>query len=116
LHAAGYYLNPILHYSSDFKADFEVKRGLYDCLQRMVGDMDEISKIDCQLEDFKSRAKFFGSPIAMAALKKKTPAQWWESYGDEHPKLQKFAIWVLSLTCSSSSCECNWSAFEMVTF
>ncbi|KAL1290751.1 hypothetical protein AAHE18_20G151700 [Arachis hypogaea] len=33
---------------------------------------------------------------------------------DEHPELQKFAIRVLSLTCSSSECKRNWSAFEMV--
>ncbi|XP_058774188.1 uncharacterized protein LOC131648449 [Vicia villosa] len=114
LHAAGYYLNPILHYSSSFKADYEVKRGLYDCMERMIGDVEEISKIDTQLEDFKGKAKFFGSPIALAALKNKTPAQWWESYGNEHPELQRFAIRVLSLTCSSSGCERNWSAFEMV--
>ncbi|KAL8138686.1 hypothetical protein V2J09_004687 [Rumex salicifolius] len=41
-------------------------------------------------------------------------ADWWDSYGDECPELKKFAIRVLSLTCSSSSCERNWSAFEMV--
>jgi len=49
-------------------------------------------------------------------IKKKTPAQWWDSYGDECPELQRFAIRVLSLTCTSSGCECNWSAFEMVSF
>ncbi|CAM8979614.1 unnamed protein product [Rhodiola kirilowii] len=35
-------------------------------------------------------------------------------YGDYTPELKKFAIRVLSLTCSSSGCEHNWSAFEMV--
>jgi hypothetical protein len=35
---------------------------------------------------------------------KKTPAQWWDSYGDECPELQRFAIRVLSLTCTSSGC------------
>lgn len=107
----------MLHYSPDFKADFEVKQGLYDCLTRMMGgDIREVSKIDGQLEDFKSKAKFFGSPVAIAGLQNKTPSQWWESYGDGHPELQKFAIRVLSLTCSSSGCERNWSAFEMVRF
>jgi hypothetical protein len=116
LHPAGYYLNPKLHYSANFKADYEVKRGLYECLQKMIDDVKEITIIDTQLEDFKNKAKFFGSPIAMAALETKTAAQWWESYGDEHPELQNFAIRVLSLTCSSSGCERNWSAFEMVRF
>jgi hypothetical protein len=105
-----------LHYNSNFKADFEVKKGFYDCLQRMVGDLEEVSKIDLQLEDFKMKKGFFGSLVALQALNKKTPAQWWGSYGSTHLELQRFAIRVLSLTCSSSGCERNWSAFEMVSF
>ncbi|XLR61325.1 hypothetical protein S83_011997 [Arachis hypogaea] len=42
------------------------------------------------------------------------PAEWWDFYGDSCPELKKFAIRVLSLTCSSSGCERNWSAFEML--
>ncbi|XP_057442452.1 uncharacterized protein LOC130734144 [Lotus japonicus] len=30
------------------------------------------------------------------------------------PELKKLAIQILSLTCSSSGCEHNWSSFEMV--
>jgi len=72
-----------------------------------------MSKIDVQFE-FKSKSGFFGTHIAQRAFKTKTQSQWWESYGDEHPELQRFAIRVLSLTCISSGCECNWSAFERV--
>ncbi|CAL5371681.1 unnamed protein product [Camellia sinensis] len=39
-------------------------------------------------------------------------ADWWSSFGHETLDLQKFAIKVLSLTCSSSGCERNWSVFE----
>ncbi|PNY08093.1 HAT family dimerization domain containing protein [Trifolium pratense] len=81
---------------------------------KLKGYVKEITIFDAQLEDFKKGAKFFGSPIAMAALETKTAAQWWESYGDEPPELQNFAFRVLSLTCSSSRCKRNWSAFEMV--
>ncbi|XP_057761141.1 uncharacterized protein LOC130981575 [Arachis stenosperma] len=94
--------------------EYDVKKGLYDCLDILVRDPALITIIDSQLEDFKSKAKFFGRDVAKNALKTKTPSQWWDSYGDEHPELQKFAIRVLSLTCSSSGCERNWSAFEMV--
>ncbi|CAJ2659216.1 unnamed protein product [Trifolium pratense] len=52
--------------------------------------------------------------MAIREIGKKTPGAWWESYGNEYPELQKFAICVLSLTCSSSGCERNLSAFEMV--
>ena len=80
----------------------------------MVPSEDERCKIDVQLEQFKSAKGLFGIEPARLARDKKTPAQWWDSYGDECPELQKFAIRVLSLTCSSSGCERNWSAFEMV--
>ncbi|XLR35127.1 hypothetical protein S83_063027, partial [Arachis hypogaea] len=103
LHAAGYYLNPQIHYSSGFKIAYELKKQFYACMERMTGNPDLITKMD-----------FFGSKVAQNAIYTKTPAQWWDSYGDQHPELQQFAIRVLNLTCSSSGCERNWSAFEMV--
>ncbi|CAL5436697.1 unnamed protein product [Camellia sinensis] len=44
----------------------------------------------------------------------KQPALWWESYGEECKELQKLAIRVLSLTCSATGCERNWSTFDHV--
>ena len=41
-------------------------------------------------------------------------AHWWIDCGTEAPQLQEFAIRVLSQTCSSSSCERNWSVFEHI--
>jgi hypothetical protein len=41
-------------------------------------------------------------------------ANWWESFGSHCPQLQKFAIRVLSQTCSASRCEHNWSVFERI--
>jgi hypothetical protein len=41
-------------------------------------------------------------------------ANWWESFGSHCPQLQKFAIRVLSQTCSASGCERNWSVFERI--
>jgi hypothetical protein len=71
LHAAGYYLNPEMHYSPTFKADFEVKEGMYECLKRMVGNRDERIKIDAQLEEFKSKAGMFGGELATLHLRPK---------------------------------------------
>ncbi|CAN1121273.1 hypothetical protein LINPERPRIM_LOCUS2097 [Linum perenne] len=50
----------------------------------------------------------------MQLLDRKHPADWWSSFGDDVPELQKFAIRILSLTCSASGCERNWSVFERV--
>ncbi|KAD0994772.1 hypothetical protein E3N88_43436 [Mikania micrantha] len=40
--------------------------------------------------------------------------EWWESYGASAPDLQDFAIRVLSLTCSATSCERNWGVFQHI--
>lgn len=117
LHAAGYYLNPMLHYAEGFNVDYEVRKGLYDCLGRLVGgDITMMNKIDVQCDSFENKLGLFGSALAIAGLQNKTPANWWNSYGGQYPELQKFAIRVLSLTCSSSSCERNRRAFERVRF
>ncbi|KAL3506746.1 hypothetical protein ACH5RR_032128 [Cinchona calisaya] len=114
LHAAGYFLNPQYKYSSDFQSDVNVKRGLYDSIARMVEDPNERLKIDMQLDYFRDAKGLFGIQTAILTRNKKSPADWWESYGDECPELKNFAIRILSLTCNSLGCERNWNAFELV--
>ena len=41
-------------------------------------------------------------------------ANWWAAHGTDAKELRKMAIKILNLTCSSSACERNWSAFERV--
>ncbi|XLR08285.1 hypothetical protein S83_036223, partial [Arachis hypogaea] len=65
------------------------------------------------LPDFHYAKGLFGNETAKSSRKTMLPAEWWDFYGDSCPELKKFAIRVLSLTCSSSGCERNWSAFEM---
>ncbi|XLS90385.1 hypothetical protein HN51_066393, partial [Arachis hypogaea] len=59
-------------------------------MERMIGNPDLITKMDVQLEDFKTRKEFFGSKVAQNAISTKTLPQWWDSYGYQHPKLQQF--------------------------
>ncbi|KAK2433551.1 hypothetical protein QL285_018808 [Trifolium repens] len=116
LHAAAYYLNPQYHFGKDFKGDnIDVKNGLYSCVSRLVSDDVQRDKINMQLADFHfCQGPLFGSEYAKKARTTMHPAQWWDMFGDYTPELKRFAIRVLSLTCSSSGCERNWSAFEMV--
>ncbi|KAL6576896.1 hypothetical protein OROMI_011172 [Orobanche minor] len=48
--------------------------------------------------------------MAIRQRKTKSPAEWWKSFGSSTPSLQKFAMKVLSLTCSASGCERNWNS------
>ncbi|KAH1148002.1 hypothetical protein GYH30_042913 [Glycine max] len=88
LHAAAYYLNPHLHYEPTFRHDDpQLKEGLH------IG--------------------LFSMEKAKDSRKIMQPGEWWEMFSDGTPELRRFAIRVLSFTCSSSGCERNWSSFEM---
>ncbi|RHN50129.1 putative ribonuclease H-like domain-containing protein [Medicago truncatula] len=114
LHAAGYFLNAQYHYSPGFRDDVKVKRGLQHCITRMVTDHEERSKIEIQLDDFDKQANQFGHPIAIITADMEIPPIWWGSLVDGPPELQKFAIRVLSLTCSCYGGFPLQDAFEMV--
>jgi len=114
LHAAGYFLNAQYHYSPGFRDDVKVKRGLQHCITRMVTDHEERSKIEIQLDDFDKQANQFGHPIAVITADKEIPPIWWASLVDGQPELQKFAIRILSLTCSCYGGFPLQDAFEMV--
>ncbi|XP_019238206.1 PREDICTED: uncharacterized protein LOC109218307 isoform X2 [Nicotiana attenuata] len=52
--------------------------------------------------------------IAVDSRKVRSPTDWWIRFGGQTPELSKFAIRVLSFSCSSSGCERNWSTFESI--
>ncbi|GKU89252.1 hypothetical protein SLEP1_g3416 [Rubroshorea leprosula] len=56
----------------------------------------------------------FGDDLAIKSRDSKSPAEWWTLFGHSAPNLQKLAIKILSLTCSASGCERNWSVFEQI--
>ncbi|XLT02435.1 hypothetical protein HN51_051786, partial [Arachis hypogaea] len=108
LHATAYYLNPHYLYEPNFMVDdADIKIGLYSFLKKLVPNQEERKEIGLQ-------RGLFGNETAKSSRKTMLPAKWWDFYGDSCPELKKFAIRVLSLTCGSFGCECNWSAFEMV--
>eukprot|EP00253_Pinus_taeda_P020741 PITA_20741 len=71
-------------------------------------------EIHRQLTVFNMAGGTFGKNLAKMARDVDQPAHWWESFGGQCPQLQRFAIRVLSQTCSASGCECNWSVFERI--
>ncbi|KAG5549646.1 hypothetical protein RHGRI_014825 [Rhododendron griersonianum] len=92
-------------YSETFKADREVRKGLYTTIERMYPDMDTRIIVDEQLEKFKNAEGMFGMDMAKLTRDKKQL---------ECKELQRLAIRVLSGTCSATGCERNWSIFDIV--
>ncbi|KAM0036331.1 putative HAT dimerization domain, ribonuclease H-like superfamily [Helianthus debilis subsp. tardiflorus] len=115
LHAAGYYLNPEFYcYNETIESDKEVTVGLHDCINRLVPEKAKQDLIMAELIQWINQEGFFGLESAKRQHGKIAPAEWWKLYGKGTPNLQQLAIRVLSLTCSASGCERNWSTFEHI--
>uniref|UniRef100_A0A6P4AC26 uncharacterized protein LOC107428089 n=1 Tax=Ziziphus jujuba TaxID=326968 RepID=A0A6P4AC26_ZIZJJ len=103
LHAAGYYLNPSLFYSSNFYGDAEVAFGLLCCIVRMVKNQKSQDLISQQLDEYRNAKGCFQEGSAIGPRTTINPANWWSSYGQHHPELQKFAVRILSQNCDGAS-------------
>ncbi|XP_047129494.1 uncharacterized protein LOC124809441 [Hydra vulgaris] len=112
LHAAAYFLNPHFQYEPSFSSHHEIKLGLYSCMERLIGGSEEREKVDLPIDSFRNAQGLFGRVNAVSTRKKRSPADWWRAFGDQTPKLAKFAIRTLSLTSSASGCERDWSSFN----
>ncbi|RVW76443.1 hypothetical protein CK203_056860 [Vitis vinifera] len=72
LHAAGYYLNPQLRYGDKFSNVDEVRKGLFECMDRML-DYQERLKADIQLDSYDQAMGEFGSRIAIDSRTLRSP-------------------------------------------
>ncbi|XP_033145217.1 uncharacterized protein LOC103863882 [Brassica rapa] len=109
LHAAGYFLNPSIHYKyHDDVHCAEVEGGL------LVPDTKTQDKIMTELDAFKDATGIFGHDMAIRQKDIKAPAEWWSCYGSSAPNLRSFAVKILSMTCSATGCERNCSDFQLL--
>eukprot|EP00253_Pinus_taeda_P035111 PITA_35111 len=87
IHVVGYFFNPQYHYKALEAGALggEVRDGLIDCIGRMI-------PLECDQMEIHRHVTTFSEAIA----------QWWEAFGSHCPQLQKFAIRILSQTCSAT--------------
>ncbi|XP_059290030.1 uncharacterized protein LOC132043564 [Lycium ferocissimum] len=106
LHAAGHILNPGLYYKNAAAEtlDGEVWDDYISCLEKLVPDHNLRDKMSVELGKYRQADGTFGKESAIRARDRLSPVEWWMQYGNHVPALQKFAIKVLSLTCSASGC------------
>ncbi|XP_022714654.1 uncharacterized protein LOC111274345 [Durio zibethinus] len=103
LHAAGYFFNPSLFYSTYFQCDYEVTFGLLSCMVRMNQNQSTQDKIIQQLVAYRHSKGAFGEGSTLQQRTKFSPASWWCHYGGQYPELQRFATRILSQTCVGAS-------------
>eukprot|EP00253_Pinus_taeda_P018293 PITA_18293 len=116
IHAAGYFLNPRYHYKAKESGALrgEVRDRMIECIEHMIPLESDQLEVDRQATTFSNATGTFGKNLAKIAREADEPAQWWEAFGGHVPELQRFAIRILSQTCSATGCERNWSVFERI--
>nr|XP_033508844.1 uncharacterized protein LOC104121638 [Nicotiana tomentosiformis] len=109
LHAAGHLLNPGLFYKNtrDETLDSEVWIGYHECLEKLIPNSATVDQIGEEFGRYSQAEGLFGLQAAIRARDIRSPVEWWMQFRHQTPNLQKFAIKVLSLTCSASGCERN---------
>ncbi|CAI8588967.1 unnamed protein product [Vicia faba] len=115
IYSAGHDLNPEYYY---FKPEIEnngrLVKGLCKCIETLNESYAVEDLISEQLSQYRGDTGLFGIRAAIRQRSTLAPAKWWKSYGAETLKLQLLAVKVLSLSCSASGCERNWSIFQHI--
>ncbi|XP_020157207.1 uncharacterized protein [Aegilops tauschii subsp. strangulata] len=116
LHKAGYFLNPFFYYDRQNEmAEEDFLESVIECASIIYKNDTEVQdNIVSQLSYYTEAIDSFGTKMAIRQCEVApiSPARWWTMHGTTAKDLRKMAIRILSLTCSSSACERNWSPFE----
>ncbi|KAK1256761.1 hypothetical protein QJS04_geneDACA023979 [Acorus gramineus] len=112
LHAAAAFLNPSIFYHPNFKVDYKMRNDFQVVMKKMVtGDKDMI-ELTKEHPAYVNAQGALGSEFAVLGRTFNNPADWWAAYGYEVPKLQRYAIRILSQPCSSHWCKWNWNTLD----
>ncbi|XP_048225512.1 uncharacterized protein LOC8264909 [Ricinus communis] len=114
LHVAGFFLNPKFFYSIEGDVHNEILSRVFDCIERLVPDIEVQDKIAKELNIYKNAVGDLGRKMAIRSRGTLLPAEWWSTYGGGCPNLARLALRILSQTCSSIGCRSNHIPFEKV--
>ncbi|XP_050232750.1 uncharacterized protein LOC126681279 [Mercurialis annua] len=114
LHVAGFFLNPNFFYSIEGDVHNEITSRVFDCIEKLVPDIEIQDKIVKELHIYKSAAGDLGRKMAIRSRETLLPAEWWSTYGGGCLNLARLALRILSQTCSSIGCRRNHIPFEKV--
>jgi len=94
LHAAGHYLNLEIYYSNPSIEDCtKVMKGLFDCIARMVSNLETQDKILAELNSYKTSQGLLGMHMAIRQRKSLAPGK------NIHTKLLKVSLFFVLAKC-----------------
>ncbi|XP_042511920.1 uncharacterized protein LOC122087027 isoform X2 [Macadamia integrifolia] len=112
LHAAACYLNPSVFYNPSFCTNKVIQKGLLDCIETLEPNLTAQDMITRQVTFYEDAVGDFSRPVAVRGRDSLSPATWWSLYAADCPDLQRFAVRILSQTCSGTRGGRKWRIFE----
>ncbi|KAJ4727182.1 HAT transposon superfamily [Melia azedarach] len=108
IHSIAALLNPAYMCSQKFSEDSEIQKGLEILLSLVpIAEQEALLK---QVQLYREKVSDLFTATAMNMLNTFNPRKWWECCGDPYPILQKYAIQILSQTCTTSLLDhCNFT-------
>lgn len=103
LHSAACYLNPSVFYNSRFSITNVIQKGLLDCIETLEPDLTAQDNITKHKSFYEDAIGDFSRPMALRGRESLSPATWWSMYASDYPDLQRFAVRILSQTCSMTT-------------
>lgn len=114
LHAAAYYFNPAIYYSSNFSMNNVVQKGLLDCVETLEPNLMVQVNIIRHKAYYEDAFGDFSRLVALRGRETLSPATWWSLYSSDYPDLQRFAVRILSQACSITAPERTWNVNECI--
>ncbi|XP_042035075.1 uncharacterized protein LOC121781392 [Salvia splendens] len=103
LYGAALFLNPAKFFAIKEKSVRDAAR-----LRAMFND------VLWKMMTMRSLKGSFSRPLAIKDRARKNPVNWWGAYGGLAYELMSLAKKIVSLCCSASGCERNWSTFSQI--
>nr|XP_020199817.1 uncharacterized protein LOC109785632 [Aegilops tauschii subsp. strangulata] len=117
LHGAAFFLNPNKFFAikeSNKRQASRLRSMFNDVLWKMVPDDEQQTTISREADDYELGSECFSKPLSIKDRDKKSPLLWRNAYGGLAFDLQTLAKRIISLCCSASGCERNWSVFAHI--
>jgi hypothetical protein len=99
-------LEPAGHYGYNFGKDLSCVKALTTALKKITSPA-EFMKLIPEIDMYNNFRGLFGSLYPESASTRVSSTQWWITFRDSTPLLQKYAIRIVPQCTSSSGCERN---------
>ncbi|XP_042499775.1 uncharacterized protein LOC122077957 [Macadamia integrifolia] len=113
VHVFGVLLNPSIIFGGQLDIDGTKFMNAKEFIMDIMVPLEDCEQFMQEVIDYRMKSPSLFNMTGWTMMKINHPRIWWQFVGSAFPVLQNIACRILSQPCSSSPCECNWSAWDV---